>query len=145
MNIFTKLIRKLFLVKEIVSKKGEVHFRRFRIYETEWSSLYIHQILKSDEDLDKHDHPWDFSSLILSGSYSEDYNVAPDFETVYHKTYYIGDIVEHDADDAHKITLNSPEVWTLVCTSGREREWGYQTPDGWVNRRRYRLDKNRKN
>lgn len=144
MNLFNALIRKLFLVKEIISKKGEVHFRRYRLWETPWSSLYIHQILKSDEDLDKHDHPWDFSSFILSGSYSEFYNIAPDFKTVYFKTYEQGDVVEHEAEDAHKITLNTPEVWTLVCTSGRERLWGYQTPNGWIDFKTYRTLKNEK-
>lgn len=71
MNWLIKIIRFLFLVKEIKSRYGHVHFRRYRLLSTPWFSIYIHHILKSDEDKDPHDHPFNFSSLILSGAYQE--------------------------------------------------------------------------
>lgn len=142
MSWWDKFIRKFFLVKEIVSKYGQVHFRRFRLLQTPWFAIYIHQILRSDEDLDPHDHPWDFTSVILEGAYHEDSWYPPDFDTMYSDDYYSGDVIEHKAVDAHKLRLISKEVWTLVFVSGRSRYWGYQTKSGWIGHKEYRQLKN---
>ena len=141
MNWFYKLIRKLFLIKEIISRSGVVHFRRYRLLSTPWFNIYIHNILKSDEDSDMHDHPFDFTSVILSGAYYENFATPPEFE-INSKAYYAGDVIEHKAEDVHKITLLSKEVWTLVFTSGRNRMWGYHTDRGWLNHKDYRHFKN---
>lgn len=135
---FSKIIRKLLLVKEIISKTGQVHFRRYRLLQTPWFAIYVHQIRRSDEDLDPHDHPWNFSSIILEGSYEEASWYPPNFDVVHYRTFYSGDVIEHKAEDAHRIRLKSTEVWTLVFTSGREREWGYQTKAGWIGHKEYR-------
>lgn len=142
MNLLTRLIRKLLLVKEIVSKEGVLHFRRYRLLQTPWLAIYVHQICKSDEDRDPHDHPWSFASCILEGAYQEDSWYPPNFDKRNSNTYYSGDVIEHEAEDAHKLTLISKEVWTLVFTSGRERLFGYQTKDGWVDFKTYRQLKN---
>lgn len=142
MNLFSRFIRFVFLVKEIVSKRGEVHFRRYRLLQTPWFAIYIHQICRSDEDLDPHDHPWDYQSVILEGCYLEDSRLAPNFKAQPVQKYYSGDVIKHKAADVHKITLVSKEVWTLVFTSGREREWGYLTPVGWIGHKEYRQLKN---
>ena len=138
MSFLLRLIRFLFLVKEIVSKEGVVHFRRYRLISTRWFNLYVHQICESDHDRDPHDHPWNFQSLILSGGYFEEV-----FPKLYNREYYYeGDVVQHKATDAHKLTLLTDEVWTLVLTTGRERYWGYQTSKGWVGHEEYRKLKN---
>ena len=143
MSLFTKIIRKLFLVKEIVAKNGQVRFRRFRLLQTPWRAVYIHQIMGSDLDADMHDHPFDFSSVILEGAYQEQTSYAPDFVGSQFKTYYSGDVIVHKAEDVHKLTLISGEVWTLVFTSGRDRDWGYRLRDGsWVPHKTYRQLKN---
>jgi hypothetical protein len=142
MNWLTILIRFLFLVKEIVSRQGATHFRRYRLLQTPWLAIYIHQIKRSDMERDMHDHPWSFASIILAGAYEEDSMYPPLFHEMFTKKFYAGDVVEHRADDAHKITLLSSEVWTLVFTSGRERYWGYQTNSGWVGHKEYRQLKN---
>ncbi len=139
LNWITWLIRKLFLVKEIISQDGVVHFRRYRLISTPWFNLYIHQILKSDEDLHMHDHPWDFYSFILYGSYSEETSYYPYFRVIHTKTYPTRTLVEHDARDAHQLTLKTPVVWTLVLTTGRAREWGYRIgPEEWIDFKTYR-------
>jgi len=138
MSWWDRFLRRIFLVKEIVSKYGQVHFRRYRLIQTPWFAVYIHQILRSDEDLDPHDHPWNFSSVILEGAYRERVWYPPNFDKINYYDHYTGDVIEHKAEDAHKITLISQEVWTLVFTSGRERYWGYQTPIGWIGHKEYR-------
>lgn len=143
MNLLFRIIRKLFLVKEIVSKYGQVHFRRYRLLQTPWFAIYIHQILKSDEDADMHDHPWNFTSFILDGSYTEVCKIAPDFVSTYFAIYNVGDVVKHKSEDAHKIAIQTPEVWTLVFTSGRTRDWGYRLKYGsWIGHKKYRILKN---
>lgn len=143
MNPITFIIRKLFLVKEIVSKEGEVHFRRYRLLATPWFNLYLHQILKSDEDFHFHDHPWSFRSLILKGSYEEFFSCPPSHYAIHYRRYKTGDVATHPAEDAHSLTLLTPQAWTLVLTTGRERVWGYQTGSGtgqrkWIDFKTYR-------
>ena len=64
-------IRNIFLNKEIISKEGVLHFRRWTIFSCYYFSIYIHQIFKADEDLHLHNHPWNYCSIILYGSYVE--------------------------------------------------------------------------
>ena len=59
------------LIKEIKSKSGEVHFRRWEILKTRCGSIWLHAIYKADQDKHLHNHPWDFKSLVLKGSYLE--------------------------------------------------------------------------
>lgn len=139
MNIF----KKFFLVKEIVSKQGVIHFRRYRLLQTPWFAIYIHQICKSDLDKDMHDHPWHFISFILKGAYKEVSKAYPLFNETISNEFHVGDMIKHHAKDAHQITLLTDEVWTLVFTSGHSGEWGYQTPQGWINHKEYRAIKNK--
>jgi hypothetical protein len=154
MNWWTKLLRTLFLVKEIVSKEGVVHFRRYRLLSTPWFNLYVHNILRSDEDKDPHDHPFGFIALMFWGSYLEEWRCAKEdyrywappkgFDNPLEKSVRsIGSLYYHAAKDFHRITLCSPSVWTLVLASGRKRPgWGYQTKNGWVHFKEYRQLKN---
>lgn len=41
------------------------------LFETPWGSLRLHHILRSDKGRDMHDHPMDFTTFILWGSYIE--------------------------------------------------------------------------
>lgn len=138
MNLLTRIVRKCFLIKEIVSKEGEVHFRRYRLLATPWFNLYLHNIRRSDKDRHSHDHPWHFFSLIISGAYGETYRTYPHFDAETHVWYKTGMVIMHNARDVHKITLLTPQVWTLVLTSGRERVWGYRTKSGWIDFKKYR-------
>lgn len=143
MSFISKLIRKYLLTKEIVSKQGQVHFRRYRLLQLPWFAVYVHQLCRSDQDLDPHDHPWHFQSVILEGSYHEMSNCYPDFNGPQYKQYYTGDVIKHHAEDVHKITLVSTEVWTLVFASGRKRDWGYRLSNGaWIDHKSYRQLKN---
>lgn len=145
MSYLIRAIRFLFLVKEIISKEGSVHFRRYRLLSTPWFNLYIHHILKSDMEIDPHDHPWNFHSLILKGSYTEMAWFPPAFERLFMKSFYPGDIIKHKAEDAHRIALRTRDVWTLVFTYGKKQEWGFRTKEGWVDHLTYRQIKNQKN
>lgn len=136
------LIRKLFLVKEIKSKAGVVHFQRYRLLNTPWLKIYVHKICQSDQDRHMHDHPWNFVSLLLSGSYREYSAVSPRWQDVKERVIAAGRMVRHHHTDAHRIRLLTPHVWSLVFAYGKTRPWGYQTERGWMEHEEYRQWKN---
>jgi hypothetical protein len=47
------------------------YLTRWRIIETPWASLYLHRITTPDSRPTLHDHPWNFTALVLRGGYVE--------------------------------------------------------------------------
>lgn len=139
------------LIKEIKSKAGELHFRRWRLLELPFFAIYIHGIYKSDEDLHPHSHPWSFVSFILKGSYEEELHtenlmyhgieIKPYFDnkTFLRKTY---SVVGHTTKSFHKLKIINGPVYTLVFTFGFKKDWGYLVEDKFVKYTRYREFKN---
>jgi hypothetical protein len=125
------------LIKEIRSKTGELHFKRWRVLSTPWFEVYIHYIAKSDEDKHLHDHPWNFGSLILWGGYKE--KTVKNGNTEW-RTRLAGSFSYKKATDCHHINLIRP-TWTLVFAGQRYKEWGYSTEHGWMSNVEYRLFK----
>jgi hypothetical protein len=144
------IFRTLFLVKEIKSKSGELHFQRWRIFWTPWFAIYIHRILRSDEDLHPHSHPWKFISLILFGGYNEELyigqldqvSIVP--RIIFTKTinfYQPLSLIKRDQKSFHHITLVKPTT-TLVLTYGKRIDWGYLVDGKFVEHKEYRKNKN---
>lgn len=100
-----------------------------------WGYLRFHRILRADAGRDLHDHPFDFTSLILWGGYTE-VRSLPDGSTVSH-TVGIGDVVKRKAEDAHSIVHVLPGTLTLVLGGKKRKEWGFYTPEGWVHWKEY--------
>lgn len=138
------LFRKLFLVKEIMSRSGTVHFQRYRVLSTPWFQIYLHKISQSDNDTDPHDHPFRFTSIILKGSYREFLATSPNWSVKQESIFDFGSIIRRNHTDAHRIELISSCVWSLVFVTKRTGVWGYQTPDGWFDHKTYRALKNQK-
>lgn len=119
-------------IKEIRSKEGELHFQRWALLRTPWFHIYLHCILKADQDKHCHDHPWSFISLILWGSYVEQRNGQL-------RTRKIGSIAYLPARGTyHKIYQVLKPTWTLVATNARNFPWGYDTEEGWIGHETYR-------
>jgi len=134
---------KIGLLKEIRSKEGVLHFKRWGL-ETPWFSIYLHYIAKSDEDLHPHNHPWNFTRLILWGSYTEDIWEIEQTEYFGEKTFYNGnfqrnvlDFHRYSIPIFHKLKLEKP-VWTLVFAGPRLIEWGYLSTSGFIEAQEYR-------
>jgi hypothetical protein len=118
-----------------------LHFQRFRILALPWFAIYLHRILRSDQDRHFHDHPWSFLSIILWRGYTEQWVRSPNWGDVKTRKVQPGSIVYHHYSDAHKITLakENKSTWTLVFVGRRERDnWGYQTENGWMDHWLYR-------
>jgi hypothetical protein len=124
-------------VKEIRSKKGELHFVRWELFSIPCTTikLYLHKILKEDEDEHPHDHPWNFFSLILKGGYVESVN-----HLFHHRKP--GSISYKKAEEYHKVLRLFSTTYSLALVFGKKRTWGYRVGDGWVDFKTYRNNKN---
>lgn len=120
------------VIKEIISKSGKLHFRRWELLKTPWFSIWIHGIYAADEDLHLHNHPWDFKSIVLKGSYIEKTDKGFICQS-------IGKFNSRNGEDFHKIfQLLSPVVYTLFIVSPVKREWGYKVDGKFVQHEEYR-------
>lgn len=138
-----QLIHKIFLEKEIMSKAGVLHFRRWRILSTPWFGVYIHRIYKADDDKYLHDHPWDYWSMVLTGSYNEETETSPRPGHGKENMLVPGSCNSRRGEQFHKIkSLNSKSVTTLFITGKRRRDWGYKVGKYWVHNEYYRKNKN---
>ena len=120
---------------ELTTADGQCYMRRYYLERTRQGEKRYHHILMSDQDRDMHDHPWNFQSTILHGSYLE---TTPDGAN----RYQAGDIITRTAGQPHRLELTEP-VWTYIKTGPFVKTWGFHTPNGWVDWRRYRATPSR--
>jgi len=120
------------LIKEIKSKDGKLHFRRWQILKTPWFSVWLHGIYAADEDKHLHNHPWDFKSMVLKGSYIE--QTERGFVTQKPLKFN-----SRGGASFHKIhKLITPVVYTLFIATKQKREWGYLVNGEFVDNETYR-------
>lgn len=112
-------------------------YRWYGIPRTPFFNIYVHKIIRSDDDRAMHDHPWFNVSIILSGEYCEVTGRYPQEKSRYYK---LGDIRFRSPWFAHRLELAPffwkdscpPEpVYTLFITGPRLRVWGFHCPQGW--------------
>lgn len=90
-----------------------------------WCNVYLHHILRSDDDRAFHDHPWDNMSLVIAGRYVEHTPGGAFFRNP-------GDVVSRKAGDAHRLEiLEGEDAVSLFQTGPKVREWGFHCPQGW--------------
>lgn len=162
MKIIERILCKLIPYLDIGDDAtGEVYLRRWFIYPRHPKNdkgshrLYLHKFYRGDQDIDLHDHPWKFTSLILKGGYWE-HRVAPRFaasvaqfgyeaaaqthadQTI--RTWYGPfSYLKRGARWTHRVELPAGKTaWTLVLTGIKERSWGFHTKGGWCPWRNYK-------
>lgn len=85
-----------------------------------WFNVYLHCILRSDDDRALHDHPWANCSIILGGRYWE---VTEDRVRCRKR----GSVTFRRAATAHRLVVREP-CWSLFITGPKTREWGFLVP-----------------
>ena len=115
----------------IGGKENPYLLRWWIIPRNRFFTIYLHQVLRDDDDRALHDHPYVSCSIILKGGYIE------------HMPYDIhtrkqGQIIFRRAKRAHRIQLlrtggSVLPAWSLFITGPRIREWGFHCPNGWVH------------
>lgn len=119
------------------------YMRRYYILRSRWLNVRVHEILRDDEGRALHNHPWDFLSVGLVGSYLEErptrewLNFPVGLPKTKPRVKVAPWFIVRPASTLHRLDLLSPVVWTLVVTGPKRREWGFQTESGWIHWRDY--------
>lgn len=119
----------------MIVRDGQPYLGRYYVWRSKSLTILIHRFYASDPD-DHHDHPWDWGSKILRGSYFE----RELDNTGRWRTPKDGWRWRH-AEEFHRIEVDEmlPAGYTtsLFMTFGRKRKWGFLKKDGWVAARDY--------
>lgn len=118
---------------------------RYILFRCAALGVYVHHLLRSDNDRALHDHPWPFVSIVLRGGYCEIHDQTIDGEPFVY-WHSPGSVLVRPAEWRHRFCLTKP-AWTLVIVGRRCRKWGFFVPDGddgkgkryfhWCHWRRY--------
>jgi len=112
--------------KVIKRADSNLYLTRFYIFrKTKWwlPSIYIHCFHSSDWDLELHNHPWKRSlSFILSGTYKEEYRKGDSVKT---RVLTKGDFNYITSNRFHRVSLITPNVWTLFISGSKIKDWGF--------------------
>lgn len=87
-------------------------------------NIYLHHIVRDDDDRALHDHPWVNISVVLKGGYTEVMPHATKWRTA-------GSLVFRRPTSAHRLIVGKGSCWSLFITGPRVREWGFLCPKGW--------------
>lgn len=119
----------------IRNHSGEPYLNRWYVIpRNRWCNIYLHHILKSDDDRALHDHPWRSLSFLLWGSLSEVYAVgqANHVANQWWRTLPWLRPVFRSAKFSHRLVVpEGKTAWTLFITGPRIRKWGFHCPGGW--------------
>lgn len=111
---------------EVIGLNGNDYLHRWYITpRMRWGRIYLHHILRSDEDRADHDHRADNCSLILWRGYRE-------WQQGKYRDHGPGSIICRRAEQAHRLELLGGPAWTLFFYGRQRRRWGYHCADGWV-------------
>lgn len=105
---------------------GDNYLRRWWVMPRNlYCNVYLHEILRSDDDRALHDHPWDNSSWLIEGEYIEHLVGGP-------RVRRAGDFVSRRAASLHRLVIpEGGRAVSLFCTGPKVREWGFDCPQGW--------------
>lgn len=98
-------------------------------------NLYLHNIVRSDDDRALHDHPWWNLSIVLKGGYWEYVPLDPAIPSgaTIGKFRRVGSFVFRRATASHRLAIaTGGSAWSLFITGPNVRTWGFHCPKGWV-------------
>ncbi len=130
----------------------QLYLRRFILLKTRWFRIYLHKVVKSDDDADPHDHRWllplceklGWVTAVLSGGYIDEQwagghtpeeiaTIGP--RKVVNEERMPPGSIKARGRHLHRLILMDPSraTWTLVLIGRQVRKWGFVTPDrGWI-------------
>lgn len=122
----------------VIGPEDAPYLRRWWIVpRNEGCNVYLHEILRSDEDRAGHDHPWANTSFLIEGAYDEVvYSPSKPWEPLGTLQRVAGDRVTREATVTHRLIIpEGGRAVSLFMTGPKLREWGFWCPDGkgWVH------------
>ncbi len=120
------LLRRFGPTNPIVGRDDSLYMDRLPLLTLpDGGRVRLHRIVRSDLDLELHSHPFEATSLILSGSYHEERRVGePGAYRVETRLLREGDVNQLTADTFHRIDLDC-EVWSLFVTGPKLAGWSF--------------------
>lgn len=119
----------------VIGKPGSAYMNRWYVIpRNRLFNIYLHQILRSDDDRALHDHPWLNLSIVLRGGYREvmPYGSANDPALFTIKWRGRGSMVLRRPTASHRLEVDDGRpCWSLFITGPKVREWGFWCPQGW--------------
>lgn len=144
-DVASQYIGSLFTPPDLViapAGHGEYLFRWHVVPHNREANVYFHIQTQSDPERPLHDHPWDSTSVILSGGYGEIIQKVIRYENEHEELSepevhrrQPGDVIFRPATWAHRLILpdNVPYSMSLFTTGPKVRDWGFWTKAGWRN------------
>lgn len=126
--------------------------RWFAIPRNPLFNIYVHQILRSDDDRALHDHPWFSLSVMVGGGYIEVMPARPDQprhldftpDGLRWQPREAGEVVFRSPWARHRLEmLGFQPAITVFITGPRLRSWGFHCRNGWVHWKRFTAPGNR--
>lgn len=93
--------------------------------------VYLHKFVGDDWALDPHDHPKDFISIGLRGSYDE-YVWVNSFRGFSKTKWTAPWFRRFPASHRHRIETEDGPCWTLVIVGRKKRDWGFWMGSQWI-------------
>ena len=109
--------RFIFMRRKVIGDLTSIYIDRFILLKTPLFTIMLHQIFRPDGQRDLHDHPWNFFSIILRGSYVEDTGSG------IRECRWFNFKRKTDRHSIRKV--RRAPTWTLVFTGRRTRVWGF--------------------
>ena len=117
----------------VIGPPDNPYMRRWWIIpRNEGCNVYLHEILRSDDDRAGHDHPWSNTSYIIDGGYDEVvyYRDSP-WQEAHVLSRKPGEWVSRAAQDTHRLIVpEGGRCVSLFLTGPKVREWGFWCPNG---------------
>lgn len=121
-----------------IGKPGSPYMQRWYVIpRNRFFNIYLHRVVRSDDDRALHDHPWINLSIVLRGGYLEILPVRPptaDDPMPYQHAVWRGpgSVVLRRPTAAHRLVIDQGQTcWSLFVTGPNVRAWGFWCPRGW--------------
>ena len=121
---------------DIVIGDNYLH-RWYIIPRNRFFNVYLHKIMKDDDDRALHDHPWWSVSFLIRGRMGERYWFHNKDRERFRWIPFLIPVFRPANGYAHRLIIFDSPVWTIFITGKRVREWGFWCPKGWKHWRDY--------
>lgn len=123
----------------------EDNILRLHVIKTPFFAICFHWLRAPDPEPYLHDHPVSFVSIVLRGQYEEIRSFDRGKTNVWRLIRWFN-FIRADSRDQHRIAAIFYQPLTLCFMGPKRREWGFQTPKGWIPwRAYYRMKKEQQN
>lgn len=150
LNLLDRFFSKFWAHHDVVQPNG-LYLRRYFLTPVmrpkwwpkkwRWFRVFLHHLCLPDDDRAPHNHPSGFTTLILSGSYTEHVFYPRTKSGRFEKMVRVakpGTVFKNPVNHTHFVIVTAP-AWSLVLWPEPVQEWGFWIidqnglgPDRWV-------------